>query len=40
MCCVTLFPDDARVEPILAGCLRLAREGLAGVDLIPAPYDT
>ncbi len=35
-----LWYEDARLEPVLAACLRAARAGLSGVDLLYAPYDT
>lgn len=34
-----LWFTPERLEPILQGCIRLAREGLGGVDLLYAPYD-
>src|SRR6185312_2335827 len=35
-----LWYEDDRLERVLAACLRAAREGLSGVDLLYAPYDT
>ena len=35
-----LWYEDDRLERVLAACLCAAREGLAGVDLLYAPYDT
>jgi adenosine deaminase len=35
-----LWLEPERLEHILQGCIGLAREGLGGVDLLYAPYDT
>lgn len=35
-----LWFEPERLERVLAACLRLAREGLAGIDLLYRPYDT
>jgi len=35
-----LWYDDNRLERVLAACVRVAREGLSGVDLQYLPYDT
>jgi adenosine deaminase len=35
-----LWLEPERLERILQGCTALAREGLGGVDLLYAPYDT
>lgn len=34
-----LWYDEARLERVVAACLRAAREGLGGIDLLYRPYD-
>lgn len=35
-----LWDEPERLERVVAGCLRAAREGLGGIDLLYEPYDT